>query len=214
MKTVLVTGFEPYGGMTSNPAFAAMQALDGDIIGGYRVVGRELPVSMAKIAEAIHAVLDETKPDAIVALGLAPGESVIRIERVGLNLADFSLADNEGERLQDKPVSGDGAAARWATLPMRDIYDTLIAEGIPARLSVTAGTYLCNACLYTLLEALDGRAPAGFIHVPMTPELVCEELRLGRDRIDERNPPPSMELSRIVAAVRIVINQTILSSMV
>jgi pyroglutamyl-peptidase len=209
MKPVLVTGFGPYGGMGSNPALAAMRALDGRTIDGHQVVGRELPVSMAKISDAIQAVLRETKPAAVMALGLAPGEPVIRIERVGLNLADFSLADNEGLRLQDKPVSGNGSPARWATLPVRRIHDALLAQSIPARLSVTAGTYLCNACLYTFLEALDGRAPAGFIHVPMTPELVCEELRSGRDRVDERNPPPSMELSRIIAAVEIVIRETV-----
>jgi pyroglutamyl-peptidase len=214
MKPILVTGFEPYGGMTSNPAFQAMQTLDGSNIGGRPIVGRVLPVSMAKIHDAIGAVLREIDPAAVISLGLAPGEPVIRIERVGLNLADFSLTDNEGSWLQDKPVSGNGPAARWATVPVRGIYDALLADGIPARLSVTAGTYLCNACLYSFLEALDGRIPMGFIHVPMTPELVCEEIRAGRDKTDERNPPPSMELSRIIAAVRIVINHTVFTALV
>jgi pyroglutamyl-peptidase len=209
MKSILITGFGPYGGMKSNPAFAAMQALDGSSFEGHRVIGRELPVSMARIGDVIHAILRETKPAAVLALGLAPGEPVIRIERVGLNLADFSLADNEGLKLQDKAVSGNGPPARWASIPVRGIHDALLAAGIPARLSVTAGTYLCNACLYSFLEALDGRAPAGFLHVPMTPELACEEIRSGRDKLDERNPPPSMELPRIIAAVEIAIRETL-----
>lgn len=213
MKAILVTGFEPYGGMASNPAFDAMRALDGKTIAGHPVAGRALPVSMAKIHDAIAVLLREIDPAAVISLGLAPGEPVIRIERVGLNLADFSLADNEGLRLRDKPVSGNGPPARWATIPARAIHDALLAEGIPARLSVTAGTYLCNACLYGFLEALDGRAPAGFLHVPMTPELVCAEIRSGRDKIDERNPPPSMELSRIVTAVEIAIRETMALAM-
>src|SRR5436190_1429628 len=119
MRPVLITGFESYGGMTGNPALDSMRALDGAVIGGRAVIGRALPVSMARIGAALAEAVSGADPAAIICLGLAPGEPVIRIERVGLNLADFSLADNDGVVSADRPVSAQGAAARFATLPVR-----------------------------------------------------------------------------------------------
>ena len=205
----LLTGFEPYGGMSSNPAFAAMRALDGETIGGYRIAGRPLPVSIARIGAAIDELLHGLRPKAVISLGLAPGEPVIRLERVGLNLADFELGDNEGEISRDKPVSRQGTAARWASLPLRNIEAALLAKGIPARLSETAGTYLCNACLYNFLERLESQGVScGFIHVPMTPDLAAEAIAKRRHDGMDRLPPPSMSLDLIVAAVRIAIAET------
>ena len=146
----------------------------------------------------------------VISLGLAPGEPVIRLERVGLNLADFELSDNEGLTSRDTPVSHQGAAARWASLPLRRIEAALLANGIPARLSETAGTYLCNACLYGFLEKLESQAvPCGFIHVPMTPDLAAEAIARRRHDGMDRLPPPSMSLDLIVAAVRIAIAETV-----
>ena len=205
----LLTGFEPYGGMSSNPAFATMRALDGETIGGYRIAGRPLPVSIARIGAAIDELLHGLRPKAVISLGLAPGEPVIRLERVGLNLADFELGDNEGEISRDKPVSRQGTAARWASLPLRNIEAALLAKGIPARLSETAGTYLCNACLYNFLERLESQGVScGFIHVPMTPDLAAEAIAKRRHDGMDRLPPPSMSLDLIVAAVRIAIAET------
>ncbi len=208
--TILLTGFEPYGGMSSNPAYQAMEALDGETIAGHAVVGRPLPVSLARIAASIDALLNEHRPAAVISLGLAPGEPVIRLERVGLNLADFELGDNEGLTSRDMPVSHQGLAARWANLPLRRIETALLAAGIPARLSETAGTYLCNACLYTFLEKLEiEAAPCGFIHVPMTPALAAEAIARRCHNGMDRLPPPSMSLNVIVAAVHIAIAQTL-----
>jgi pyroglutamyl-peptidase len=207
---ILLTGFEPYGGMRSNPAYATMQVLDGKMIGGHAVVGRPLPVSLARIGAAIEELLSETRPQAVISLGLAPGEPVIRLERLGLNLADFDLSDNEGLTSRDTPVSHHGSAARWASLPLRRIEAALLANGIPARLSETAGTYLCNACLYGFLEKLETQAvPCGFIHVPMTPDLAAEAMaRRQYDGMD-RLRPPSMSLDLIIAAVRIAIAEMV-----
>ena len=205
---VLVTGFEPYGGMPSNPASAAALALDGRTVAGCRVRGVELPVSMTSIRALIGDLIEETQPKAIICLGTYPGESVIRIERVGLNVADFGLADNEGVTMADQPVAANGPAARMATLPIRAIERALLRSGTPARISQTAGTYLCNACLYTALD-LAGAAPCGFLHVPMTPELVALRVAAARPDALERDPPPSMELARIIAAVEIAIAVTL-----
>lgn len=208
MKTLLLTGFEPYGGMPSNPAYDTMRYLDGQTVAGYRIVGRVLPVSIARIGEVLHDLIEEIKPSAIICLGLYPGESAIRIERVGLNLADFKLADNEGRRMTDEAVSGNGPAARWSTLPVRAIELALLQAGIPARLSQTAGTYLCNACLYHALTIADqarGTIPCGFLHLPMTPELIATRLLSEEGVALERDPPASMDLTRIINAVKITI---------
>lgn len=206
--TILLTGFAPYGGMPSNPASAAALALDGRRIGGARLHGVELPVSMTHVRKLLGDLIEETRPRAVICLGLFPGEPVIRIERVGLNVADFGIADNEGVTMTDQPVAGNGPAARLATLPLRAIERALLKSGTPARISPTAGTYLCNACLYTALD-LAGGAPCGFLHVPMTPELVALRLAGARPEALERDPPPSMELSRTIAAVETAIAVTL-----
>lgn len=208
---VLVTGFEPYGGMPSNPAFDAMTALDGDAINGFDIIGKSLPVSIARIGNVLTELIDEVAPSAVICLGLYPGESAIRIERVGLNLADFRLADNEGVQMSDAPVSGNGPTARWSTLPVRAIEQALLQAGIPVHMSQTAGTYLCNACLYHALMLAKDHMPCGFLHLPMTPELVAGRLMSDAATAFEREPPPSMELERIIRAVRIAIEVTLSS---
>ncbi|MDP9138340.1 MAG: pyroglutamyl-peptidase I [Pseudomonadota bacterium] len=214
MKTgpILVTGFEPYGGRGSNPAHAAMQAVDGLVIDGVEVVGRGLAVSIASLMPSLEALFAELRPAAMVGLGLCPGEPVIRIERIGINLADFEIADNEGRLLRDDLVVRRGAGARFTTLPVREIETALLAANIPARLSVTAGTYLCNACLYGLLEIAERYPPpipCGFLHLPYSPEQVAEMLaqRHGLEQPDAggRDDLASMELAKIIEATRLVL---------
>ena len=137
-KTALVTGFEAYGGRALNPSAALALALDGTEIGGRRVVGRIWPVAFAGLGQRLEAALDEVQPALVIALGLCPGEPMIRLERFGVNLADFESADNAGDQLKDALIAGDGATARAATLPLRAIQRALLDAGIPARLSNTA----------------------------------------------------------------------------
>jgi pyroglutamyl-peptidase len=215
MKLILVTGFEPYGGRQLNPAQEIMRRVDGRTIGGRLVAGRPLPVAFEPLKRRITELLDELQPSAIIGLGLWPGEAVIRLERVGLNLADFETTDNEGKLFREEAISSNGASARFATLPLRRIEQALLAAGIPARVTTTAGTFLCNACLYSLLEAAEHRSPSppcGFIHVPYLPEQVAERLAEVRARgqtgIDQRSDLPSMDLSKGLRAVEIAIEQT------
>lgn len=208
LPNLLLTGFEPYGGLPSNPALETVRGLDGTEIADLYIAGRVLPVSLRQIEAALALAVAETSPAAIVSLGLCPGESVVRLERVGVNLADFALADNEGATMSDRPLIPGGPAARWSTLPLRAIERALLAAGTPARISETAGTYLCNACLYlgnAVVERLDLDIPCGFIHLPLTPELAAHTLMSGGASAFDHAAPPSMELSRIVAAVRIAI---------
>jgi pyroglutamyl-peptidase len=208
----LVTGFEGYGGRGRNPAGETALALDGRSAGGATIVGRRLPVSYGKLAAALEGLLDEIDPDIVIGLGLWPGEPVVRLERIGINVADFEIPDNEGTLLRDAALSGNGGAAVLATLPNRAIRDALLQAAIPARLSATAGTFLCNATLYTTLThaARKGRpALAGFIHVPYLPEQVAELLETveseQRLELHQRADIASMELATMVRAIEIAV---------
>lgn len=205
--TALVTGFEPYGGRDLNPSGELAAALDGTRIGDLSVVGRTLPVVFAGLAARIEACLAETRPALVIALGLWPGEPTIRLERRAVNLAECSSPDNAGALRQGEALEPDGAAALAATLPLPAIAAALLREGIPARLSDSAGTFLCNATLYTLLRTIArNRAaiPCGFIHLPYLPRQVATMLA------DARNPAPdtglaSMSLATMERAVRIAL---------
>jgi pyroglutamyl-peptidase len=207
----LITGFEPYGGRSLNPSAKLAAALDGAVIGGLTVIGRTLPVALDGLAERIEAWLGEIRPALVIALGLWPGEPTIRLERFGVNLADFAIPDNAGARLDNAVLVRGGAAALPATLPLPAIEQAILAAGIPARLSETAGTFLCNATLYHLLAAVARRGaavPCGFIHLPYLPEQVAEmlsEARAGRLELHQRADLASMDFVVMERALRIAI---------
>lgn len=211
-RPALVTGFMPYGGRGVNPAAEIATALDGRTIADTPVVSRLLPVSLAEIAGTAETLLHEVNPVVVISLGLWPGESVIRIERVGLNVADFEIADNLGYVATDEPVLGNGIAAKLAAVPVRAMQEALLDAGIPARISNTAGTYLCNACLYSFLsaaEAMRERVACGFIHVPYLPSQVADLLRRVREEAvlesHQRADTASMELATGIRALEIAI---------
>lgn len=187
-RAALVTGFEPYGGMAHNPSAEIARRLDGAKIAGVPVVGRLLPVDLAAFDRAWRAIRREIDPVAVILLGLAPGEAVIRLERVALNLADFPIPDNAGASVMDRAVDARGAAALWSRLPLRAIQQRLLAMGIPARLSETAGTYLCNVSMYRALQGVPRRVPCGFIHLPLLPAQVALAIegKLAGDAAAER----------------------------
>ena len=211
-RPALITGFEPYGGRGSNPACETARALDGRMIDGVRVHGRALPASYAKLRDCASALLRELDPVVVISLGLWPGEPMIRIERFGLNLADFEIPDNEGAILADQPLGANGPRALRATLPVQRIQTTLLAAGIPARLSTSAGTFLCNACLFSFLavmETLPRRALCGFLHVPYLPAQVAEILATVREQrvleLHQRADLASMDLGTVTRAVEIAL---------
>ena len=205
--TILLTGFEPFDGGTVNPSREIARALDGREIAGMNVRSRVYPVSLARIAGAVRTAIEETRPSLIVSLGLAGGEPMIRLERIGANLADFETADNDGVLQKDEPLVPGGPDAVAATLPMRAIRDALLGAGIPARLSNSAGLYLCNACLYhTGMMVKETRANArfGFIHLPYLPE---QAALLLADPKNARQPErfASMALETMLRAVETAI---------
>jgi pyroglutamyl-peptidase len=215
-KSIVVTGFEPYGGRRISPAAEVAKALDGEAIDGFAVVGAILPVSQRSLRERLEELLTELRPSIVISLGLAPGEAMIRLERFGLNLLDFEIADNDGARLADVPIEANGTTGVRASLPLRAIERGLLGAGIPARLSSTAGTFLCNATLYGLIRILEERFPSslgGFIHLPYLPEQVAQLLVDGkRDRrleLNQRSDFASMDLATQTRAVRIALTETV-----
>ena len=213
-KPILITGFEPYGGRGSNPAAEIARSLHGREIAGTPVVGRTLPVSHARLRNEIDTLLRELDPAAVVSLGLAPGELAIRIERIGHDIADFEIPDNDGTLVADT-LGGNGPTALPVTLPVKRIERALLDAGIPSRLSTTAGTFLCNACLYGFLVAISegGRAvPCGFIHLPYMPAQVADILRRMRDdksiERHQRADLASMDLALQQRAIEIAVETT------
>ncbi|MEM9471489.1 MAG: pyroglutamyl-peptidase I [Pseudomonadota bacterium] len=213
-RPVLITGFEPYGGRGSNPAYEVMNQLDGRTIAGQTIVGRGLPVAFGRFPEIAADLIAELNPSKVISLGLWPGESMIRIERVAVNIADFGIPDNDGTLAVDEQVDSSGPAALMSTLPNRAIERAILQAGIPASLSATAGTYLCNICLYSFLHAAaqhGEQVMCGFIHVPYLPEQVADLLGAVRDEasveLHQRCDFASMDLDRTVRAIEIAISQ-------
>jgi pyroglutamyl-peptidase len=219
LRPALVTGFMPYAGRGVNPAAEIAKALDGKIIADTPVVTRLLPVSLAEIATIAEALVRELNPCVVVSLGLWPGEPVIRLERVGLNIADFEIPDNLGTIVTDEPLIGNGAPAKLATLPVRIIEAALLDAEIPARISNTAGTFLCNACLYSFLtaaETMREHVACGFVHVPYLPNQVAEIQRALRKEAvlesHQRADMASMDLATGVRALEIVVDIAVRNS--
>lgn len=209
---ILVTGFEPYGGRSLNPAHEVMNQLNGRKVAGCQVVGHALPVAIEGLEGRIVDLLHDVNPDVVISLGLWPGESLIRIERVALNVMDFAIADNAGKRPLNQPVRPEGATALMATIPVRAIETALLAANIPAQVSNTAGTYLCNACLYRFLESasrLDRPVQCGFLHLPYLPQQVANLLASRREdasvELHQQKELASMSLELQVEAVELVI---------
>lgn len=201
---ILLTGFEVFGGNSANPSEKLARRLDGEWVGPARIAGRVLPVSIAKLDAALDEILAETKPVAIVALGLAEREATIRLETTGYNELDFRIADNDGKKRRG-PIDKAGPAKRAASLPLNASLKALLAAGIPSRLSDDPGRFLCNAALYSFLGKA-GRAPCGFVHLPPTPEMVARALKKNPDL--DADARASMGLRLQLAAVRLILAET------
>lgn len=208
---MILTGFEGYGGRGVNPAEEIIKVLDGQIVAGTTISGHILPVTYRGLRQRLHDIVHDGKPEALIALGLWPGEPVIRLERFAVNLNAFEIPDNE-ENLEYGPVAEDGALAYSASLPVEAIQERLLAADIPARLSSSAGNFLCNATMYCVLEAvqqagLDIRC--GFMHVPYLPSQVAGIIADLRDshamELHQRADLASMPLDVMVQSVRIAI---------
>lgn len=165
---ILITGFEPFGGETINPAWEAVRRLP-DAVAGARLIKLEVPTVFSQCGRAVEAAIEAHRPDAVLCVGQAGGRACVTVERVAVNLADAAIPDNAGESPVDVPIRPDGPAAYFATLPVKAIVSHIRAHGLPCRLSYTAGTFVCNCLMYEVLHRAATQDPhmrAGFIHVP------------------------------------------------
>jgi pyroglutamyl-peptidase len=194
MKTVLVTGFEPFDGGKRNPSQEIALALDGKIIGGVEVIGRVLPCVFGLSRDSLRGFMRDIEPSIVIALGQASGRTAVTPERVALNLDDARIPDNAGNQPEERCIVRGGPAAYWSTLPIRAIVAALRARNIPAEPSLSAGTFVCNHVFYGLMHLLRHRpgVKAGFIHVPLLPE-------------QAKDGQPSLAFERMVEAVEIAV---------
>jgi pyroglutamyl-peptidase len=172
LPRILLTGFDPFGGENINPSWEAVRALHGRRIGGHRVVARLLPTEFAASLRMLKAAVRETAPAILLGVGQAGGRERLSIERVAINLQDARIPDNTGAQPIDLPVIAGAPAAYFSTLPVKAMLAALREHGLPASLSHTAGTYVCNHVAYAMLHLATTRrgVRAGFMHIPYLPE--------------------------------------------
>lgn len=174
MSTVLLTGFEPFAGDATNPSGDAVRAVENRWAGPERLIVEVLPVAFDAAAARAKQLLDTHRPDIVIATGLANGRTQVTPEQVAINLADARIPDNDGAQPVDRPVVEGGPAAYFATLPVKAITAALNDHGIAAAVSHSAGTFVCNHVMYTVLDAADPGMRAGFVHVPSSRESAPE----------------------------------------
>jgi pyroglutamyl-peptidase len=170
-STILLTGFEPFGGASINSSWELARALDGQVIGGATVAARLLPCVFGASLTELRRTLEQTRPLLVLALGQAGGRSELSLERVAINLDDARIPDNAGAQPIDEPVLAGAPAAYFSTLPIKAMVAGLRSAGIPAAVSHTAGTFVCNHLFYGLQHQLHGSGVrSGFMHIPLLPE--------------------------------------------
>jgi len=168
--TVLLTGFEPFGGDSANPSGEAVHRVASRWEGPEILVTAVLPVTFAGAARRLRELLAEHRPEVVIAAGLAGGRAAIGVERVAVNLIDTRIPDNDDDQPVDVPSVPGAAAAHFATLPVKEIARRVTDAGIPAEVSYSAGTFVCNHVFFTALEAAASGTRAGFVHVPWSSE--------------------------------------------
>ena len=171
-RKILLTGFEPFGESAVNPSIAACRSLEGKKVNGFEIVVEEIPLRFHEIRSAIEEHIARLDPAAVICTGQT-GRASISLERVAINVADARIPYNCGTQPRDKRLNGEGPAAYFSGLPLRNIFEALKEAKVPAIISNSAGTFGCNQIFYHLMDhrsRLGLEIPAGFIHVPCLPE--------------------------------------------
>ena len=195
---LLITGFEPFGSNQINPSEEVVTALAEKEIDGVDLITVILPVERFAGPDTLLRTFISAQPDAVLSLGEAGNNPAIHVERVAVNLLDFLISDNGGHLVTDKPIIKDGPDAYLATLPTREIVQALMDNNIPAQLSYSAGTFLCNEVMYEMLHYLRKHhldVPAGFVHLPQLPAQVAHAFPTR----------PSMSLDTMIKGVNVII---------
>ena len=165
---ILVTGFDPFGGEKINAAYEAVKLLPVNIAEA-DIIKAEIPTVFGKCAEILEQAIIKHQPDAVLCVGQAGGRADISMEKVAINLAEASIPDNEQQQPAGEVIIEDGPAAYFSTLPLKAMVKSIREHGIPASISYTAGTFVCNDVMYRLMYMIERKYPkirGGFIHVP------------------------------------------------
>lgn len=198
MKKVLITGFEPFGGASINPALEAVKQLEAISFTNATVVTCQVPVARFKAIDTVISAIEYHQPDIVITIGQAGGRAAITPERIAINIDDFRITDNDGNQPTDQPVIEQGPDAYFSTLPIKAITLALQQQGIPCQVSNTAGTFVCNHLFYGIQHYLrDSNTKHGFIHIPLLPEQA------------PAGDQPSMSLDTIVLGLKIAIEATV-----
>ena len=198
MKTILLTGFEPFGDSHINPRIEACKPLEGREYNGFKVKVAEIPLKFHEVRPSLVKTIEETKPSAVICTGQA-GSSMIRLERVATNVADARIAYNCGKQPVDELIVDDGPVAYFSTLSLRKMLAAIEEETIPVSISNNAGTFGCNHIFYNLMRHIEEKKlgiPGGFIHVPSLPEQAMKK------------QGPSMSLDLITKALETAVKVT------
>jgi len=197
---ILVSGFDPFGGEKVNPAIESVKKLPDTILGA-EIIKLEIPTVIGKSIQKIEEAVELHKPDVVISVGQAGGRTDITVERVGVNVDDCRIPDNEGNQPIDEKIVKDGPDAYFVTLPIKAMVEHIQKKGVPASVSNTAGTFICNHVTYGVRHLAETKYPemrTGFIHIPFLPQQVLDKKGM-----------PSMELDVIVkglvAAIEAVI---------
>ena len=198
MRNILLTGFEPFDGQAINPSEEIAREINDAKIARHRIVGALLPCVFGSAIKELKHQIKLHDPDIVICLGQAGGRAEITPERVAINIDDARIPDNAGQQPVDKPIVKDGPAAYFSTLPIKAIVQELRKHDIPAAVSQTAGTFVCNHVFYGLMHELAAHRAdvrGGFIHVPFVPEQTTDK--------------PSLPFEKMTEAIRLAIATTV-----
>ncbi|POX43532.1 pyroglutamyl-peptidase I [Streptomyces sp. Ru73] len=195
MTRVLLTGFDPFEGSDVNPSWQAVQAVAADPPPGVEVATAELPCVFGDALDALRTAVAAADPEVVLCVGQAGGRPDVTVERVAINVDDARIPDNSGAQPVDEPIVADGPAAYFATIPIKAAVAAVREAGLPAAVSQTAGTFVCNHVFYGLMHLLATERPAargGFVHVPYTPAQVTDK------------SAPSLPVTATAEALRVI----------
>lgn len=199
---ILVTGFDPFGGETTNPAIEAVNQLPATIAGA-AIVKLEIPTVFDRCAAVVRAAIVREQPDVVLSIGQAGGRAALTPELVAINLSDGRIPDNAGQQPVDQPIQADGETAYFTQLPVKAMVAAIRAAGLPSIVSTTAGTYVCNHIMYQVQYLRATEFPelrAGFMHIPFLPS-----------QVTKRPNTPSLSLADdvrgITAAITAIVQQ-------
>jgi pyroglutamyl-peptidase len=202
-KKILVTAFMPFAGRKSNPALEVMKRLRPALFKNCRLYKEKLPVNGKVVGRRISGLLSDINPDCVVSLGLAAGETAVRVERFALNIQDYGIKDNSGYQPKGLRINPEGPAAYFVNSDPARLAAAVRKVSVPAYVSNYAGAYVCNHLMYTAMDAItSGKLPArfAFIHLPLTTEMAALEKQ-------GRATPPSLALDILVKAVDAIIKE-------